>query len=760
MLLVDDDDSDEAMSVLSSDDDGFMPWAKTIHVRRRLLQELPVASDLWWLKRTARRRTLLRLAEECAAYGPQLRRRCAELRAAAAKRRLELLRTGQMKEYAAMVQETKDQRLQEVLDETKRILAELGVSSSEEKDVTQPKALAHGQLMPHQENGLRWLVRLTDNQMSGILADDMGLGKTVQTLSLLAFLAESRQQRGPHLVVSPMSTLQHWCDEILQWLPTFRFLVYRGNASQLAAVEKETVNAGNKVSIVLTNYETMASHDAFLGNFPWCCLVVDEGHRIKNHKAHSSQVVRRLPCRHRLLLTGTPIQNSLRELWSLLSFVAPSAFSSLENFEQWFALPAPPSLHLSKGMDEDEAEDMEAKILSQEEELLIIQRLHGVLRPFLLRRTKEQVLADLPPKTEVVLWLPLTRWQKVLYRRGLRTVQRMAPKRRQVNATVSSCLVLRKAVNRTYHYLSKKERAQRASTKEVITASGKFEFLDCILPRLVKFDHKILIFAQMTSSLDLLEKLLQRLGLIFTRIDGSKSLRQRSLAIAAFTQEAVPVMLLTTRAGGLGLNLQVADTVILFDSDWNPQADLQASDRAHRIGQTRPVKVIRLMTPTALDRGLLERNGRKLEMERKVIRAGNFSQDAGPQNLLKDLLREARNSTPSGLRATNFNEVNRLLARSEEERLAFEELDREQFGFSPKDGSVEEQLERAGRLTRGGEGRTYAKSARAVAESLVKQRRAKDKKDGKVKGSDAKATKAIKATKATMTKVAKVRRSA
>eukprot|EP00435_Cladocopium_sp_Y103_P033641 s1146_g8.t1 len=174
-------------------------------------------------------------------------------------------------------------------------------------------------------------------------------------------------------------------------------------------------------------------------------------------------------------------------------------------------------------------------------------------------------------------------------------------------------------------------------------------------------------------------------------------------------------------------------------------------------GQSRPVKVIRLMTPTALDRALLERNGSKLEMERKVIRAGNFSQDAGPQNLLKDLVREARNSTPSGLRATNFNEVNRLLARSEEERLAFEELDREQFGFAPsKDCSVEEQLERAGRLTRGGEGRTYAKSARAVAESLVKRRRAKkDKKDGKVKGSDAKVTKVTKATK-----VAKVRRSA
>ena len=716
---------------------------KNIFVRRRLQREVPIASDLWWLRRTARRRTLLRLAEECAAYGPRLRQRCAELRAAAAKRRLELLRTGQMKEYAAMVQETKDQRLQEVLDETQRILKELGVSSSDEMEVKQPKALAHGNLMPHQAHGLRWMARLTDNQMSGILADDMGLGKTVQTLALLAFLAEIRQQPGPHLVITPMSTLQHWCDEILQWLPSFRFLVYRGNASQLAAVEKETVSAGNKVNIVLTNYETMASHEAFLGNFPWYCLIVDEGHRIKNYKAHSSQVVRRLPCRHRLLLTGTPIQNSLRELWSLLSFVAPSSFSSLENFEQWFALPTPPSLHLSKGMEEGE-EDHEASILSQEEELLIIQRLHGVLRPFLLRRTKEQVLADLPPKTEIVLWLPLTRWQKVLYRRGLRTVQRMAPKRRQVNASVASCLVLRKAVNHPYHYLGKKERAQRAATQEVIAASGKFEFLDRILPRLIKFDHKILIFAQMTSSLDLLEKMLHRLGLAFTRIDGSKSLRQRSIAITAFTREAVPVMLLTTRAGGLGLNLQAADTVILFDSDWNPQADLQASDRAHRIGQTRPVKVLRLMTPTALDRGLLERNGRKLDMERKVIRAGNFTQDSAPQNLLKELVKEARSSKDSGLRATDFFEVNRLLARSEEERDAFDTLDRE-LGFTSKGGSVEEQLERAGRLTLSGEGRTYAKSARAVAESLATRRRSKkDKKSKAVKanGSGAKVRKA------------------
>ncbi|CAJ1427484.1 unnamed protein product, partial [Effrenium voratum] len=479
MLLVDDDyDSDQAWEV--SSDEGLDRIAARISWQqsyRRMLQEVPLASELWWLRRSARRRLLLRLAEECASFGPVLRRRCCELRAQGAKRRLELLKSGQLEEYAAAVQETKDQRLQEVLDETQRILRDLGADALERPAaVRQPETLRHGQLMPHQLEGLRWLVRLVDNQMSGILADDMGLGKTVQSLALLAHLAE-RGEGGPHLLVTPVSTLQHWCDELLQWAPSFRFLIYRGSRHQLAAVEKETVSAMNKVNLVMTTFETMANHDSFLGNFPWHCLIVDEGHRIKNFKAHASQVLRRLPCRHRLLLTGTPIQNSLRELWSLLSFVAPSAFSSLENFEQWFALPALPGVKLTSA-DQEEDPGMEvSQMLSEEEELLIIQRLHGVLRPFLLRRTKEQVLADLPSKTEVVIWVPLTRWQKALYRKGLRTIQRLAPKRRNVNATVSSCLALRKAVNHPYHYLGKKAREARASSEELISASGKFEFL-------------------------------------------------------------------------------------------------------------------------------------------------------------------------------------------------------------------------------------------------------------------------------------------
>ncbi|CAE7475525.1 SNF2 [Symbiodinium natans] len=689
---------------------------------------VPMAQELFWLKRQARRTVLKRLAEEAAEFGPALRRKAAELRASAARRRLELLRAGQVEQYEALLSETKDKRMQEVLEETNRIMAEIGpLSPRLDEKVGQPRSLQHGQLMPHQLAGLRWLARLVDHRLSGILADDMGLGKTVQTLALLAFLAESRNQPGTHLVIAPLSTLQNWVDEIMQWVPSFRYLVYRGSEKSLSAVEKAVISPDrhHAINLVITTYETVANRFAFLGHHPWHCVVVDEGHRIKNFHARSSQAVRRLPCQHRLLLTGTPIQNSLRELWSLLSFVAPSAFNSLENFEQWFALPAPPSVRLGA---QEEAEVRQ--LLSEEEELLIIQRLHKVLRPFLLRRTKEQVLTDLPPKTEAVIWVPLSSWQKVLYRKGLRTIQRVAGQAKLssggVSANAMSGMALRKAVNHPFHYLSKKA-ASGQPVQELIRASGKFEFLDRFLPRLVKLGHKILIFAQMRTSLDLLQRLLDHLGLGFSRIDGSTVAKKRAAAISSFRSDgSISVMLLTTKAGGLGLNLQPADTVILFDSDWNPQSDLQACDRAHRIGQTRPVLAVRLMTPTAMDRGLLERSSKKLDMEKKVIRAGHFSDTTTEmsKSLLLQLVKEARQSRgEGGSRAHNLMEMNRLMARSDQEMESFTQSDLELLGVTDDASTTEEILEQAGRLIRIDDVskracRKHRLSVRAVVESL------------------------------------------
>eukprot|EP00439_Symbiodinium_sp_Y106_P026619 s1592_g3.t1 len=701
--------------------------------RCRLLAEVPMAHELFWLKRQARRAVLKRLAKEAAEFGPALRRKAAELRASAARQRLQMLRSGKVEQYEALLSETKDKRVQEVLEETNRIMAEIGPASPKlDEKVGQPRSLQHGQLMPHQLAGLRWLARLVDHRMSGILADDMGLGKTVQSLSLLAFLFDSRDQQGPHLVVAPLSTLQNWVDEIMQWVPSFRYLVYRGSERNLSAVEKAIMSPdqNHNINLVLTTYETVASRFTFLGHYPWYCVVVDEGHRIKNFHARSSQAVRRLPCQHRLLLTGTPIQNSLRELWSLLSFVAPAAFNSLENFEQWFALPPPPSVRL--GAQEAEAEV--SQLLSEEEELLIIQRLHKVLRPFLLRRTKEQVLTDLPPKTEAVIWVPLSSWQKVLYRKGLRTIQRVAGAAKLssggVSASATSGMALRKAVNHPYHYLSKKAASGRP-VEELIRASGKLEFLD----RLVKLGHKILIFAQLRTSLDFLERLLEHQGLKFSRIDGSTPSARRAEAVSNFRRDAsITVMLLTTQAGGLGLNLQAADTVILFDSDWNPQSDLQACDRAHRIGQTRPVLAVRLMTPTAMDRGLLERSTKKLQMEKKIIRAGHFSDSSADmsKSLLMQLVKEARqtNKAGSGHRASSLAEMNRLMARSDEEMEAFTQLDRGLLGEANDASTTEEILEKAGRLVRIDEvsakaGRKHRLSVRAVVESLDTAKSAK-----------------------------------
>eukprot|EP00913_Durusdinium_trenchii_P031615 g29605.t1 len=413
-----DDDCDEELWEVSSNESNTPKWAKEVLLRRRLLEEIPIASDLFWLKRSARRRTALvhgplmphqlnglrwmtRLIDHqmsgiladdtrclfgvdrhdrqieseyvkhvCSKPSPSDYRGLMLLSAARKESNQKEGGTAHWRSETQSAtsavrsgQRVKPQRTaQQILAE--RVVRTPRCCMSRVQDFTCNQA-------EYGRNGCNPRDKITPEERSGTTSAlwTWAGGHCIQCLGWWTMLTwfEFHSQAGPHLVISPMSTLQHWCDELLQWLPSFRFLVYRGSAAQLAAVEKERGDAGRpvarpgavpKVNIILTNFETMAHHDTFLKNFPWCCLIVDEGHRIKNYKTHASQVVRSLPCRHRLLLTGTPIQNSLRELWSLLSFVAPSAFSSLENFEQWFALPAPPSLQLSKG---SEAEELEAR---------------------------------------------------------------------------------------------------------------------------------------------------------------------------------------------------------------------------------------------------------------------------------------------------------------------------------------------------------------------------------------------------------------
>jgi len=374
--------------------------------------------------------------------------------------------------------------------------------------------------------------------------------------------------------------------------------------------------------------------------------------------------------------------------------------------------------------------------------MLIIQRLHRVLRPFLLRRTKDMVLKDLPERREVVIWTPLSAWQAQLYNEGL------SARHAKGGAGIFDLARLRQSLNHPYHFLEGEVPAAGSSDDRLVSASGKFEFLDRVLPRLISFGHKTLIFAQMTGLLDLLQLLLARLGIRYSRIDGGMSLRQRMTSAAVFQKDPmVGVLLLTTRAGGLGLNLQVADTVVLFDSDWNPQVDFQAMDRAHRIGQQKPVLVVRLATPTHLDRGLLERAGQKIDMEQKVISAGRFFGDCQKtaargedgskeeQGFLRRLIADARRRPSAsvaarGAGATPIEEASRLLARSPEERAAFEAADLEMLGpaGTGDGGSAEgaaQRLERCGRLMATSDLRSLKRAATTTASSrrALKRRR-------------------------------------
>lgn len=659
--------------------------------RRRFLDDLVTAACNLWIRYRNRRKLLKQLAEECSAFAPLLRRQAAELRASAAQKRFELFKAGDMEAYNAMINGSKQCRLQEIMEETERIMADLNIPVLRGLgEVIQPRCMHGITLMPHQLQGLQWLSNIVDNRMSGILADDMGLGKTAQVLALFAHMAEKLGEPGPHLVLVPRSTIVHWATEINSWLPTFTCHVFLGNQdSRWLAEQAENYN------IVLATVGVVRNNASSLARVGWSLIVVDEGHQLKNFKTKSNRAVRTLPCKYRLLLTGTPIQNSLRELWSLLSFVAPDAFGCLDDFERWFALPPPPKLCLIDGEEEKyRFASHEQKLLSEEQELLIIQRLHKVLQPFLLRRTKSTILPSLPEKRQETIWVPITRWQQELYEDAV--------------CQNVSLMTLRMILNHPYHTIDGDLPEIGSEDDRLVCASGKFEFLDRTIPRMTSFGHKCLIFSQFTSTLDLIQLMLSSRGVTHARLDGSMSMQGRHRAVNKFQNELdCSVMLLSTRAGGVGLNLQAADTVILFDTDWNPQIDLQAMDRVHRIGQTKPVLVIRLATTTLLDRGILDRAERKLDMEKKVLASGMFSGvgeanggiSAAENTSLRSLIEVGRRSKcMEGKEPTPLEDINRLFARSVQERVAFDMADEKELGPSAGARSVLERLEHAGRL--------------------------------------------------------------
>lgn len=629
--------------------------------------------------------------------------------------------------------------------------------SSTNHTIQQPKLLSGATLKDYQLDGLEWLVTLYQNGLNGILADEMGLGKTIQCIAFLSFLVE-KGIRGPFLVVVPLSTLANWENEIKRFAPKLNVFKYGGNKVERAKID---LNKKKNVNIILTSYEISIRDFAKLSSINWNYLIVDEGHRLKNNECILIKFLKRLNVSNRLLLTGTPLQNNLNELWSLLNFILPDIFHDLELFQQWFNFDELTSF-ADNELGEDEETKRMVKLNIQE---TLVKNLHTILKPFILRRLKRDVIWDLPPKKEYLIHIPLSDMQRKLYydainnrlSRGLielylkeyikfshwdlfkkdsdrideflqngKTVKAKTKKRslrslykeaesddeftaasdtddstgsseldydesmervkRMRNKTAKQDMILETA----YHFIVKNirhlslqnpmaqlrnicnspyiyydptylssEESENHHNDEIfinslIQNSAKFKFLDDIIHPLVDNNHKVLIFSQFTKLLDLLHDYFTYKDIAVCRLDGStpQSERQDQINVFNKVKSDEKVFLLSTRAGGLGINLVGADTVILFDSDWNPQMDLQAIDRVHRIGQVNPVKIYRFITRGSIEEILITKSSNKRFLERLVLQMGEFK-----FNKLKKLIGNEENNNDNELNVKELIEA-------------------------------------------------------------------------------------------------------
>ncbi|KAG1764096.1 SNF2 family N-terminal domain-containing protein [Suillus placidus] len=543
-----------------------------------------------------------------------------------------------------------------------------------EKVMKQPGILIGGQLKDYQLKGLQWMVSLYNNKLNGILADEMGLGKTIQTISLVTFLIEVKRQRGPYLVIVPLSTMTNWSGEFAKWAPTVKMISYKGNPAQRRNLQGD-LRMG-QFQVLLTTYEYIIKDRPILSKLKWVHMIIDEGHRMKNTQSKLAQTLTQYyHSRYRLILTGTPLQNNLPELWALLNFVLPKIFNSVKSFDEWFNTP------FANSGTGDKIE------LNEEEALLIIRRLHKVLRPFLLRRLKKDVESELPDKVEKVIKVRMSALQSQLYRQ-MKKYKMIANgkdakgKSGGVKGLSNELMQLRKICQHPFLFESVEDKVNPTGLidDKLVRSAGKLELLSRILPKFFATGHRVLIFFQMTKVMDIMEDFMKMMSWKYLRLDGGTKTEERALHVQQFNAKdsEIKVFILSTRAGGLGLNLQTADTVIIFDSDWNPHADLQAQDRAHRIGQTKAVRILRFITEKSVEEAMYARARYKLDIDDKVIQAGRFdnkSTQEEQEEFLRSILEADQEEENEEAGDMNDDELNEMLARNDEEVVIFRNMD-------------------------------------------------------------------------------------
>jgi len=497
-------------------------------------------------------------------------------------------------------------------------------------DVEQPVLVTGGVMKDYQLAGLKWITSLRKLGANGILADEMGLGKTLQTIALFCRLYESERDAGPFLVIAPLSTISNWQREVRRFAPAAPcHLLYPKREAQekwWSRLEETTACeqlGGRQIgSIFITSYDTAIALRTMLDQVKWNFIVVDEGHRIKNRKCRLTKYLKTFQSTGRLLLTGTPMQNNMGELWSLLNFIQPDIFDDYEIFELWFN---------AKSLHEDE--DEKARLVAQEDKKSVLSSIHRIIGPFLLRRVKAEVELSIPPKTEVMVYCPFTEAQATQYNYFQQLLIRTKAKHAKDRPEMGNDMCgwsgqymsdLRCAVNHPY-ILDNPATTDQA----MIDSCGKLQVLDQMLTCLMQDGHKTLVFSQMTRMIDVLIDYFKMKNIPYCSLDGRMPYLDRQMNVERFTSEPdVMVFLLSTRAGGLGINLVAADTCIIYDSDWNPQQDLQAQDRCHRIGQTKPVMVYRLVTKGTIDQVMVERAQAKRALERLVVHRDKFKSGA------------------------------------------------------------------------------------------------------------------------------------
>ncbi|XP_056276193.1 chromodomain-helicase-DNA-binding protein 7 isoform X2 [Pseudoliparis swirei] len=511
-------------------------------------------------------------------------------------------------------------------------------------------------LREYQLEGLNWLTFNWYNSRNCILADEMGLGKTIQSITFLHEIF-MKGMEGPFLVIAPLSTIPNWEREFRTWTE-LNAVVYHGSQASRKTIQAyemyyrdaqgKIIKGAYRFHALITTFEMILTDCPELRSVPWRCVVIDEAHRLKNRNCKLLEGLKMMDMEHKVLLTGTPLQNTVEELFSLLNFLEPEQFPSEPTFMTEFG------------------------DLKTEEQ---VQKLQAILKPMMLRRLKEDVEKNLAPKEETIIEVELTNIQKKYYRAILEKNFSFLSKGGpggggggsggggpNVPNLLNTMMELRKCCNHPYLINGAEEKIAEdfrdahggwadmpdMALQAMVQAAGKLVLIDKLLPKLKAGGHRVLVFSQMVRCLDILEDYLIQKRYPYERIDGRVRGNLRQAAIDRFSKPDSDrfVFLLCTRAGGLGINLTAADTCIIFDSDWNPQNDLQAQARCHRIGQSKSVKIYRLITRNSYEREMFDKASLKLGLDKAVLQSmsGRDNATSGAQPLSKkeveDLLRK------------------------------------------------------------------------------------------------------------------------